>query len=260
MNGISLKPKDAVESTGLLDDVDVEVVGAAFEMWDYNGTQPQSVPALKLSMSVTDASGGQEVHDQYYSVGKPTDWAPTADGKQLQAIGTAVSLNSGSNGAILFKSLVEAGFPEDKIGDDVTVFVGTKGHVNRLPAPKRPGLKKREGDTREAMILCFTRIISLPGEAKAGGTNASSNTPPYHISTGSQPSVATSSIEETTTAILMGLLAEAGGKLTKASIPQKVFGKVKDRADKNAIVGKAFMDDFLSKGPWKYANGILSLE
>src|SRR3990167_6088446 len=133
-----LKPSEFVEGGGVVSDVDVGLKEVAFVLWDYNGRAPVRNPAIMAKM-VEDE--GTE-HVQYWSAGQSKDWMPSEDGKKLVAVGSGSGLNSGSNAGILLTSIVNAGFPEDKIGDDITVFQGMRCHVIRVPAPKRGIVKE----------------------------------------------------------------------------------------------------------------------
>ena len=49
--------------------------------------------------------------------------------------------------------MVNAGFPEDKIGNDISVFDGLGAHVNQVAQPKRPGLKKPETEGKTYLLV-----------------------------------------------------------------------------------------------------------
>ena len=119
--GASLSPSTYVEGGGLLNDVNVKWKECRFELWDYQGTQPNAVPALKVTMEVEDM---EEPVDQYFSAGSARDWIPSKDGRKLMSAGVARGINKTSNLAILINSLIEAEFPPDRIEEDCTVFEG----------------------------------------------------------------------------------------------------------------------------------------
>ena len=105
-----LRPSGFSEGGGLLDDVNATVKEARFEIFDYQG-KGNAAPSARFTLSLED---GSEV-SQNWSCGKATDWTPSEDGKTLVAIGRATSLNRQSNVALLLESIVNSGFPEDRI-------------------------------------------------------------------------------------------------------------------------------------------------
>ena len=107
--------------------------------------------------------GDDQAHEQYYSAGDPSKFAPSPDGKALTSLtGSATGLNASTNALAFLTSLVNAGFPEDKIGNDVSIFDGTVVHVNQVAQPKRAGLKDQK---RGKTYLLVTKIVRLPWEA-----------------------------------------------------------------------------------------------
>lgn len=247
--GTSLKPSDAVEGGGLLDNVDVMWKEVLFEMWDYNGTQAAS-PALKVAMELDD--GGEAV--QYFSCGKAEDWTPSKDGKKLVPIGGARGLNKASNFMILLDSLIKADFPEDKIGDDCSVFEGLEAHMVRVPAPKRPGLApakaRADGRTYERTNLVVDKILKLPWEKKGATSKSTSKE-----STGVDDAVA-----EKTTAAILEIIEDLGKPITKQQLAGKVHTKLSKEKDKDAMAAAqlANKDDFLNNGPWSFEKGMVS--
>jgi hypothetical protein len=268
--GVSLKPSQAVEGGGLLDDVDVKVVEARFAMFDYNGSQ-QPVPTIKLSLDVMD---GSEPIQQYWSVGKSLDWIPSDDGKELVPIGKATQLVTTSNGMILLASLVNAGFPESKIDEDISVLEGMECHVNRVAAPKREGLNtNNEGKKRDNTILTITKIIKYPWDAD---TKTKSTTKPRaKASSKSKPKTTTKTDTKTESTTDVNAAAEAfvlevlsddetlqnyPDGIPKAKLIPEALARLKsDDPNRAFIVKKVFEDEFLNSGPWTYEGGKVKL-
>ena len=254
MGGGLFNPDSFAVGGGLLDDVDVIVKQARIVMFDYNGTQPEQ-PAVELTLE----HGGEET-TQAWTVGKAADWQPSEDGTQLIAVGRATQINASSNAAILLKSLVDAGFPGDKLGDSITILEGLEGHVMRVPAPVRKGLKdQKEGQT----ILTFASITKLPwdkagaAKAKPGAKGkAAAAKAPEAPPEAPEPD----SIEAQAQDILLELIAAAGDAgVAKASLPSLVYKQHATNPNKKEIVQKLFDDAFLKAGPWTYAGGKLTL-
>ena len=273
--GVSLNPENFVEGGGLIDDVDVTFKECSFEMFDYNGTVQPGSPSLKVVM-VDDDGNDME---QYYSMGSANDWIPSEDGSQLVAVGKATSIKVNTNGGILLKSLVDAGFPADKLGDDITILNGLVAHVIRVPAPKRAGVKltdkqkEKEEKYGPPTLLIVGEIKTLPWEKKTPkGAPATKGKPPAGKPAGGKAAPApakaapkTAVKEEeagdddlNTKAITVVLeILEAAGTITKKELPAKIFQQMKTDPDRNAIVKLVFDDEFLGGGPWTYEDGTL---
>ena len=258
--GMSLNPEDFTEGGGLVDDVNVIWNKVRFEMFDYQGSVPGGAPALKIDMKDEDG----EEHEQYYSMGSANDWSPSMDGKQLISVGSASGIRASSNGGILLKSLVDSGFPKDQIGDDITVFEGLQCHVIRVPAPKRPGIKKKERedgrDFGPDTILIVDEIIAMPGEKKKPkGAPGKDKAKAKGKTKEEAPAASEGLITKAQEAVLELVLEH--GEVTKKKLPTLVFASMKDDTDRNAIAKLVFQDDFLEGGEWEYDgdSGILSM-
>lgn len=263
--GVSLKPSKAITVTGLLDDVDVKITEAKFQMFDYGGsTQP--VPALKLAL---DAMDGSSPLEQYWSMGKATDWMPSDDGKELVPIGRATELTDSTNGMILLTSLINAGFPESKLDDDISILEGLECHINRVAAPTRKGLQNDKG--KDKTILTITKIIKLPWDADAKPKTKSKPKTNTITASKSKSKPSTKSddaadIDALTTEFLVEVLSDEDlmrdypDGLPKNKIAPEAIARLKsDNPHRSKILQKAFDDTFLNSGPWTYDSGKLSL-
>lgn len=262
-NAASLNPEDHIEGGGLIDDVDVEITEARFDMFDYNG-KAAPAPALRVEM-VTEED---EKDIQYYSVGNAASWAPSDDGSQIMAIGKDTALRMTTNCGILLKSLIDAGFPGDKLGDDISILDGLKCHVLRIPAPKRSGLNTvpaAEGEKKfEKTILIVSEILTLPWEkaAKKKASKKSSGGGAAKKKAATKKAVPAedeADLNESATEAIMGLLAENDGSITKKELAGKLFQSLKGDSNQGAIVKLGFNDEFLSEGPWDYEDGTLTM-
>jgi hypothetical protein len=211
---------------------------------------------------------------QYYSMGNANDWIPSEDGGSLVAVGKATAIRLSTNGGLFLKALVDAGFPADQLGSDISVLDGLQAHVMQVPAPVRKGLvqKKREDgkDFGPPTILVVSEIIALPGEKKkpAGAPKGKTAAAPKKAAPKKAPGKATpgqkaaaedgGDVESKATAVILEVLGELG-TITKKELPGKIFQMRKDDPDRNALVQKVFDDAFLAGGPWVYdpADGTL---
>ncbi len=165
VNFLNLDPTTYVKG-GLLDDVDVEVLGAEFELFDYGGNSA-SVPALRLDLrNLSDSSD----ESQHYSCGNLKDFEPSEDGMYMLPTGSAQGFRSTSNFAILITSLAAHGFPTAKLaGQPISVLVGLRFHAVRKEVAGRDGLsgkeEKKDGDRKPTVLVC-SKLISLPWDTK----------------------------------------------------------------------------------------------
>lgn len=256
---LSLRPSTFSQGGGLIDDVDVTVNRARFVSYDFEGKS--DVAKLCLMLALVDAEGAE--HPQYFSAGDLQYFAPSEDPKNeelngvtIVQVGEKTSLNGGTNAALFLNSLVQAGFPEDKLDEgDIRVLEGTVMHVNRVPQPKRGNLPKRPGqEGKELMVLVCTAIKSMPGETPkvkpsataAHSAKAPGNAPPAKNLNGggSGPDPA---IVERLDGELIGLFATAEvTSLKKAQIAQKLFAHIdKTDPDRSKLVAAAAKDETL---------------
>lgn len=168
---VSMRPSTYTVGGGLIDDVDVTIKQARFTVGYGESGGNDGATATTLHLVLEDGNGTE--HHQYFSMGNGFVPSETGDeetnGLYLVPVGEKTSINGGCNGALFMNSMVTAGLPEDLLDGDINAIEGTKMHVNRVPAPKRSGLPKRQGPNaeREQTIMLCTSIINLPGEASA---------------------------------------------------------------------------------------------
>jgi hypothetical protein len=234
-----LNPNSFTEGGTILDDADGTVTEAKWAMYNYGG---KAAPAPGLVMSIEHDNGGKmEVSEQFWSCGNARDWMPAKDGKSITSPTGKSGLNKNSNVAILLASAVNAGFPADKLGDDPSVFVGLKAHWLRVAQDR-----KIEGG-KESSTLTIARIVSLPGQT--ANSQASSSVNPE--------------LESQIQQYVLTVLAEAGGRASKADLSVKVFQKASGDKNPSAATFMSMLstDAFIGKQGlgWSYANGIVSL-
>src|SRR5574343_428545 len=238
----SLRPSDFSEATGLFEGVG-EITDAMFVTWDYGGEGPD-IPAAKFTIQPEE---GDEI-EQYFSCGKDSDWKPSKDGSRLLAVGRATGINTSSNFALLLASMVNAGYPEDKMTDNIKDFIGLIANWMRVPAPKRPGLKPKEGqEQRERTILTVGDVIKLPWE-KAGKAAGKAK---------DEDSGGGDDLTEEAANLVMEVLVEQEGTVIKQQLPKFLFPKLKGNPNMKAILQLVQSDDFLGgdEVPWSYEDG-----
>jgi hypothetical protein len=146
----SLRPEN-MTGGGAVADGEYTLAKLVVAGFNYGGNGPETPACL---ITYKDAAGTET--EQAYTAGAQAEMG--RDGKSF------VSMAKSSNFAMWIVSIAKAGFPEDKIESDVTVFQGAKVHVSAVAQPKRAGLKDQaEGKT----IVLVDKLISMPGTKAA---------------------------------------------------------------------------------------------
>ena len=164
MQAASLSPETFVDG-GLFEGNDV-LREPRFVRWDYGGrTNPQGQAIMTLAVRgvlVDDEGTG---HEQFWSSGSMQDFVPSPDGKMAIPQSGKQGLNRNTNAATMLSELVNAGFPANRLGSDLSSLDGLYATWNRRPAPERPGLSQPASTGgRAPQILVTTRIINMPWE------------------------------------------------------------------------------------------------
>lgn len=243
--GASLRPSDAVEGGGLLDNVDVTWEEVRFQDWDYNGTQPKA-PALKVTMRLEDG----DLAEQYFSCGKiaTDDYKIANEGTRLDKKGkTARPLSKSSNFIILMQSLVTADFPEDKMGVDCTIFEGMECHMVRVKELERKGLSPRapraDGRVFDRTNFVVDKILKFPWDKKAAAE---------------KKDAAGDAVAEKATQGIKDVLK----KNPKGLDPKKLAGQVFNLTKSMPAAQLAAKTDFLTEGAiegnWGFEDGMVT--
>lgn len=136
----SLNPDDFIEGGGLYDDFDGVIKDIAFTTFDYYGTTD---PNLSLAVEIFNENADEEdgVPDaegkvknpfvQNYSGGDLKHFVPSDDGEMAVPVGTRTALSKSCAAYRFIMSLVMGGFDKSKIGQQVSVFKGTRAHFKR---------------------------------------------------------------------------------------------------------------------------------
>lgn len=248
--GIVSSNPQAMVAGGLINDVDIVITNAEWCHYDYGGTtEPRFMAAIYMAVLV-DGQPGDE-HCQYYAAGSAQDWGPDPDDNGR----TPIKLNpsksaftSGSNWAMFTQSLVEAGFPANKLDDsDLGNLIGLKAHVLRK-AVKREGLSNTNAKGKENTVLVITHLLgagrgaaarpaATRTQAPAAATNA-----PAATTQAPAPSAdpASFSVGET---ILSLLSAAPNSTLSAVMLRAKYTGAV-NSAVKSPAERKPLIDEF----------------
>jgi hypothetical protein len=247
---VSMNPRDMSQGGGLWDNIDAILTSATFFNWD------KAAGAVYAKVVVKDDDGVE--YEQNISCGKG-DFGPSNDGSRLELTKDNATLNSGSNFGIFLTSMINAGFPEDKVTDDITVFVGGKYHFDRIAAPKR-SIEGRKESKYEDKVLVVTKVLALPGEKKAAKGAAKG---PQKSVPKAKPGDDDGGNEIATLAkeTVMSVLLEAGEPLGKAALAKAVGAQLDGHPLKSKVVVMVFQEAFLGGDTvdWTYEGGMVSL-
>lgn len=243
--GVKLGPSNWQKGGGLaLANADVVIKQARYKPWDYNGTVSPPQVAAELVFAVDEG----EDQTQYLSCGKQFDGTPSANGKTVELNGKSTGFNENTNWIVFLKSLVDAGFPQDKLEetDDITILEGLEAHVMLVDAPKRSGIaqtrKGKDGTEYPIQNLVVDKIHKLPWEGKgAGAGNAGAGT--------GTDNGASEYETEAMDAIMTVLGASAKG-MTIKELGAELFKLFKTHANRNQIIKLPYNAEWMAQGPW----------
>ncbi|KKN62598.1 hypothetical protein LCGC14_0510090 [marine sediment metagenome] len=237
--GISLKPSSFVEGGIVPVDRNVTWKEARFNLFDYvkkSGEKVASTVALRVTFVEDDGTESE----QQYSVGDPERFQPSEDGKELVAVGDAVALSKSSNYYLLMNALVNAGFPENRLGEDTSVLDGLYTYNIGLPEPKRSGLARpavADGETvRERVLSVPSQILKLPWDKKGGAKTSAK-----------AKASETEATDDEVIARALKFVADALGEdesIIRKDLAVKVFKDLAKDPMKDAVAGLIFKDEF----------------
>lgn len=269
--GLSFAPDDMAEGGGLLDNIRATITGGAFEVTNYGGKAKQKVFAARLDL---EEQNGTAHEDQWWKMGDVEDWVAINGGRGFDRAGVKDAVNKGTNFGIFMNSLIDAGFPADKLTPDIGCLFGLEAHFQQQIVEGRDKIKSKDGSKEyDPKVLCVAEIFSFPWEKKSkaktgGGKKSSAKGKGTTESNG-----ADTGVEDATAQIITEILLEVAEQSEDGTveIPKKSLGtsimkkaKANDDIDPkmtNQMVKKAFEDEFLGAQdrPWTYEDGVLSM-
>jgi hypothetical protein len=125
-------------------------------------------PIMTVAALITYELPGDSEEDvmQMYSIGDPGRYEVSKDGKKLVS---DTPITKGCNFALLMESLINAGFPENKLAEmeDISSLNGMVTYNIGVDEPVRQGLAPRaNADGRKRIITVPSEIRKLPWEKK----------------------------------------------------------------------------------------------
>lgn len=226
---ISLRPSEMVEGGAVPVDQNLTWTKCRFEIFDYQGKAEKPTTAAHISFQTESG----DMNEQFYSVGSPDRFIPSKDGKTLVAVGTANALSKSSNFYLLMNALINAGYDESLISNDISTLDGLVAYHIGMPEPKRSGMAPRVGadgqPAREKIISVPSQIVTMPGEkkGKAGAKKAAGG-----ASLVNAVAFASAKIDEE-------------GSATRQELAASVYGDY-EGDDKKEVAGVVFTDRFLA--------------
>jgi len=245
---VSLRPDQFAEGGGLLDDFDGVIADIRFVMTNYDGLLSEAVPVCSIRYAVD----GDDVGTDLLSVGGKGDFIPDDSGMGLIALKSKTTLTKKSKFGMFMEALVTAGFPLNRMEDEINYLVGLEGHFLRKIVEFR-GLAKKK-DERDSTVMVCTKIIKLPWDQAIRGKGKK----------GAAASVAVDAgLADTVAGIIRDVVIGAGGEMAKKDVMSALFKSdaVKGLDDRKGALKLAASDAFLNsrQDDWDYADGALSM-
>ena len=247
---VSLNPETFSDGGGgLIDDVDGEFTDFKFDMRDLKGGSNFN-PYLCANFKVED-----EDYEMFWSCGGAANWEIGAGGKSLKAKGTQKGVNKGSNLGIFLSSLYNAGFPKDRLGNDIEILNGLQAHMIRVPAPERKSLNRppRPDGREPAGIPTVSKINKLPWEKAAGKGKGKA------AGAGAKPPASNEALESEVVGIILTTLADNPEGIAKKDVIKAVVGGASPDT-RGAAMQMANNDTWLKgRSEWAYEGGVVKL-
>lgn len=233
---VSLKPSDAVAGGAMVPEGEHDIAQARFTSWDYNGTVVPPVPALCI-----EYRDGAQSYQQYYSAGDIKSMEPTEDGKRLQTKSPR-GLNVSTNCYAYLKSLVDNGFDEAKLANDISVITGARVKIIHEEAPEREIAGKK---LAKRMIPVIGGIIAMPGENKAKAKPKAAPAATARKANGAE--AAATDLSEKAADVLIQVLKSKGGSLHMTEVTRGIYAAMPGSdTDRAGILNLVILESFLT--------------
>ncbi len=251
-----LNPDGFTEPGGLWDSLVATWRNPRYGMFEFkkrDATSGAEIPCFIVDLE--DEEGGS-LGPQPWSVGFAADWEASEDGTKMYPVGDRKAFAKDQDFSLLITSLLEAGYPKDKLDTDISVFDGMKVHMVRQDAPERKG-KKKGDDEKKRTVPVVDKILEMPGEGKKGSASASKGkgkvddaAPPSDIDEMAQENALEILGDNPKGMSVVGLIGKVFTKLKKEKVDQKKI---------NAVTALFRNKEFLGNGPWEVAGDKIKL-
>jgi hypothetical protein len=231
-----------------------EFNGEPFKAGKVNGKD--KFHSLYCLLSVRVDGADEDVTTTLF-VGGADDFEISDDGHTLTPVEEGRELGANTAFAKLITSLVEAGFPETNLPEDVINFESIIGVRSRfvqrtdVEGTKKLGKRKdkKTGKEYDRQDLVIDQVYSLPGTETAKPAAAKAGKPAVAAKAGKKAAVAAApgvDVAALATETLTTILAEAGGSISKAKAGMKVIAKLMKHAQREDVRKFLFSDENLS--------------
>jgi hypothetical protein len=281
----SFSPDDFQEG-GLLDDKDVTITDAAIVSFDFRGHVDPPVCCLMIEMTPdADPDADTEVtpRQEYYTIGELSKFTPSADGKYYLAVRPGTHMGKRTKAALFLRKIREVGFEMARLAppNGIKGLVGVRAHVNNFTTEKFMGRDGKEAGGKP--IVLVTKLLETGAPTPAanaqaattrksrGGAKAATTDAPAATATAPTATAPTTApagggpnleVEVRATEIILGLLAEKGGSVSKTQVSTEMFKQIPaaEKSLRNAAIALV-VSPWLSAAdrPWSVEAGVLSL-
>lgn len=238
-----------------------EFQGEAFKAGKVNGKEKFHSLYAVLSARV---DGADEDVTTTLFVGGADDFEVSEDGHTLVPVEEGRELGANTSFAKLISSLVEAGFPETNLPEDVINFesiIGTRVRfVQRTDVEGTKKLGKRKdkktGKEYDRQDLVIDQVYSLPGTEVAAKSTVAAKagkvaSKPGKVAAKGATAAAGVDVAELSVETANAILKEAGGSITKAKMGMKLIAKLMKHPEREAV-RKFLHDDENLSGYFSY--------
>ena len=224
MAAISFKPSEFSEG-GEFPRGTMEITNARFDIheWKKDGQVSEgrfgSSSSMAAILELTSHDTGTVFEDRIYTVGNPSRYTVSNDGGVLEG---SESLSKNCNFAKLLQSLVDLGFPEDKLDGNVRSLVGLVAHWDQ----------PEEG---KSLILPM-QVYQFPGDVSVNGQQASAP---------AAPAAKPSEVIELGVGLVKEMLVSNADGATRQALSAQAF-KLKDQHEDTqiALMNIIYTDEF----------------
>jgi hypothetical protein len=207
-----------------------------FKLYDYKNKAGEIV-ATTVAAVIKYIDDDKGEYEQAYSVGDPARFQIVNDGKNLKG----PPINRSCNYYHLMTNLLSAGFPDNKLSNDISALDGLYTYNIGMAEPKRAGLEKAPSAdgtaARVKMLSIPSKVLRLPWEKKGAKASAAAKTSkaPVAEDTGDVVAAAIDFVKEA---------IPEGESMARQDLAVKVFKDLAGKPNQNAIASIIFKAEF----------------
>lgn len=241
MSPVSIRPSDMVEG-GAPVDRNMLIRDPKFIIFQYTkkdgtpATKQDGTPATTIAAHMVLVEDDGTEHEQNYSVGDPNRYEIQDGGKSLGPDG--VTISKSCNFSIFMNGTVNAGFPENRLGEDITVLDGLYAFWIGVPEPERSSLGRGGADQPKRQIPVPSQILKLPWEKAKPGQKVPAATGKAPAKKGAAPALSQEVIDSALEFI--GSAVDESGTVTRQELAASVFTSLAKDPNRDAVAAAIF--------------------